>query len=92
MRVEVVYAVTGRFWSATLECAESTSVKTAICLARQQESFREAPIESIQHVSIWGETVELDHSLQDGDRIEILRKLTMDPMELRRLRASTEAN
>ena len=36
---------------------------------------------------IFGKRVELDHRLNDGDRVEIYRPLALDPKEARRRRA-----
>jgi uncharacterized protein len=40
-----------------------------------------------QTIGIWGRACALDARLQDGDRVELYRALTMDPNEARRLRA-----
>ena len=37
-------------------------------------------------VSVWGRRRPLDHSLRDGDRVEVCRPLLVDPKEARRLR------
>lgn len=34
----------------------------------------------------WGRVIDLDHPLADGDRLELLRPLRVDPKEARRLR------
>jgi putative ubiquitin-RnfH superfamily antitoxin RatB of RatAB toxin-antitoxin module len=36
---------------------------------------------------VFGKRVELDHRLNDGDRVEIYRPLALDPKEARRRRA-----
>ena len=41
--------------------------------------------------AIFGRRATLDAALHDGDRVEILRPLTIDPMEARRLRARKAA-
>jgi uncharacterized protein len=41
-------------------------------------------------VGVWGVLRELGHRLRDGDRVEIYRPLTVDPMEARRRRAQTQ--
>ena len=38
-------------------------------------------------IGVWGRACAPDTRLQDGDRVEIYRPLTMDPNEARRLRA-----
>ena len=37
-------------------------------------------------VAIWSRRVEVSEPLRDGDRVELLRPLTVDPMEARRRR------
>jgi len=41
----------------------------------------------ITGVAIFGERVERDTPLHDGDRVELLRPLLIDPKDARRLRA-----
>lgn len=38
-------------------------------------------------LGIWGRRAPLDQPVRDGDRIELYRPLTIDPMQARRLRA-----
>ena len=38
-------------------------------------------------IGIWGRAVSPGATLRDGDRVELYRRLTMDPQEARRLRA-----
>jgi uncharacterized protein len=38
-------------------------------------------------VAVWGQRATLQQALRDGDRIELLRPLQIDPKEARRLRA-----
>lgn len=37
-------------------------------------------------VGVWGKLCSLDHTLRDGDRVELYRPLTVDPKEARRQR------
>ena len=37
-------------------------------------------------VGIWGQQIEIDQELKDGDRLEIYRPLVVDPKAARRLR------
>jgi len=41
-------------------------------------------------VAVWGRRCKPQQRLQDGDRIELLRPLHVDPKEARRLRACKE--
>jgi len=38
------------------------------------------------HTAVWGKPVELTHTLKDGDRLEVLRPLRVDPKVARRER------
>lgn len=44
-------------------------------------------LEDVAGVAIFGERVERDARLHDGDRIELLRPLLIDPKDARRRRA-----
>src|SRR5690348_14040127 len=37
-------------------------------------------------LAVWGQACEPGHALRDGDRVEILRALEVDPMDARRER------
>lgn len=39
-----------------------------------------------QHIGIWGHKAERSEGLSHGDRVEVYRPLTVDPMEARRRR------
>lgn len=39
---------------------------------------------------VWGHKVQQDDVLQDGDRLEVYRALTVDPMEARRRRHAVQ--
>lgn len=41
---------------------------------------------TLRDVAIWGQRRRLDWVVQPGDRVEILRPLTVDPMQARRRR------
>ena len=85
MIVEVCYAVTDRATrievtlkaGATVADALATSdILIALSLDRQPLSY-----------AIFGRRATMDTVLGDGDRVEILRPLVVDPMEARRRRA-----
>ena len=90
MRVNVVYAIPQRFWSVDLTVDSGTKVQEAIELAKQHDEFAEITDVSTDAIAIWGERVDQDHELEEGDRIEILRPLVQHPMERRRNLARRE--
>ncbi|WP_367607538.1 RnfH family protein [Legionella sp. W05-934-2] len=63
---------------------EGTNVQLAIEMSGLFEHY---PNLSGQTYAIFGQVVAANTPLQAGDRIEILRPLTIDPMTKRRLRA-----
>ena len=51
-----------------------------------EKYFPELDASSIS-LAVYGELVDDDYHLQDGDRLEMLRELLLDPKEQRRRRA-----
>ena len=58
------------------------AIGAAGVLARRPEVAASPP-----DVGIWGRSCALTQPVQDGDRVEIYRPLTIDPKEARRVRA-----
>jgi putative ubiquitin-RnfH superfamily antitoxin RatB of RatAB toxin-antitoxin module len=85
MRVEVVYALAQEQDVLEVEVAEAASARDAIdacgILRRRAIDLRQVQL------GRFGRRIALDTRLRDGDRIEILRPLSLSPMEARRLRA-----
>lgn len=46
------------------------------------------PLDGIEGYAVFGERVKADASVSDGDRLELLRPLLLDPKEARRRRAA----
>ena len=49
------------------------------------------PLAGVQGQAVFGEVVQGDHLLQDGDRLELLLPLRIDPKQARRERAAARA-
>lgn len=81
----VCYATPQKQIEIPLNVEESCTVALAIKRSKILEKFPEIMLSNIA-VGIFGQRVKLDSNLQDGDRIEIYRPLTIDPKEARRLR------
>ncbi len=81
MRIEVIRAWPRRHEAVSLALTDGATVADALAAAEfpQQETYAA--------VAIHGETVALDRPLRDGDRVELLRPLLLDPKEARRRRA-----
>jgi uncharacterized protein len=80
IRVEVIQAWPRRHEARTLELPEGATVADALAAAAM-------PPEGHTAMAIYGETVTTTQPLHDGDRLELLRPLLLDPKEARRRRA-----
>ena len=81
MKIEVVYATAEGASAQELELPEGTTVQAAVAASR----FASTPVAGI---AIFGKAVNADRVLEDGDRIELLRALPVDPKDARRRRAA----
>lgn len=90
MRIEVVYALADRYWSVVVHVAASATVADVLALARIEDQISGLVIDS-KHLAIYSRPTTLNASLCDGDRIEILRPLLVDPKQSRRERARASA-
>lgn len=86
LSVHVVYAQAHDVWQVTLELPQGATVAQALEVSRFAASFPSYPGDA-PVVGVFGQTCSLDRILADGDRIEIYRPLTFDPMESRHRRA-----
>jgi uncharacterized protein len=80
IRVEVIQAWPRKYEAAYVDLAEGATVSEAIAAARLSQGDHVC-------VAVHGETAAGDQTLRDGDRVELLRALTIDPKEARRRRA-----
>lgn len=82
--VSVVYALPDRYWSADVRVPAVATVGEALRLAALDAPGMEiAP----ERLAVFGRPVTPASLLHDGDRIEILRPLAIDPKDARRQRA-----
>ena len=86
MKIEVIYALASEQKSFFVETTDKITVRQAIEKSKILETYLDLNIESIK-VGVYGEIVNLDDYVQDRDRIEIYRDLTIDPKKARMLRA-----
>jgi len=89
MKVEVVYAMQATQKIVELLLDEEATVHDAITKSGLAEIYTEIEV-PVTPVGIYGERVQYDTVLRDGDRVEIYRPLEVDPMEARRLRAKSQ--
>ncbi|MBK2295590.1 RnfH family protein [Francisella philomiragia] len=87
MKVEVIYALPNEQKSFYVESDDSLTVRQAIIESKILDAYSELDIIENLKVGIYGQMIDLDHVLEDRDRIEIYRNLTIDPKQARMLRA-----
>ncbi len=85
MNVGVCYAEAERQLWLRLEVPEGSDVKTAIELSGVLQQFPEIDLEQ-QKVGIFGKITALDAAVNEGDRVEIYRRITADPKQVKRRR------
>lgn len=86
MNVGICYAEAERQLWIRLEIPDGSTVGQAIELSGVLNQFPEIDLQT-QKVGIFGKISKLDAPVQEGDRVEIYRKITADPNEVKRRRA-----
>lgn len=84
--VEVCYARADVQAVVALKVAVGTTAKEAVGRSGLARRFPE--LDGSQPLGVYGKRVAEDYVLKEGDRVEILRPLTVDPKEARRRRAA----
>jgi putative ubiquitin-RnfH superfamily antitoxin RatB of RatAB toxin-antitoxin module len=85
--VSVVYALAERQEIVKLAIAEGTTVAQAVAQSELSRRFPEINSRPL-HCAIYSRAVDASYVVRDGDRIEILRPLLIDPKEQRRQAAA----
>jgi len=85
LRVTVAFCAPGVEDVSEVTLPPGSTVRDAIEAAQIQT--RRPHLRDPIDVGIWGRRCSIDQQLIDGDRVEIYRSLTIDPMEARRARA-----
>ncbi|WP_108472857.1 RnfH family protein [Rhodanobacter thiooxydans] len=86
IHVEVVYAGSGQPVRRRVALADGSTVMQAIAASGIVVMLPGDAIDPAR-LGIFAQKVAPDRLVQEGDRIEIYRPLTLDPMEARRRRA-----
>jgi len=81
IRVELVKAWPRRHRMATVELAEGSTVGDALAAAGWVLDAE------FVGLAVFGQATTLATAVRDGDRVELLRGLQLDPKQARRLRA-----
>ena len=79
MRIHVAQVNGDQVQLSEVEVQSGATVEVALKIAGITPSQKHS-------LAVWNERCDLDRELIDGDRIEILPPLTVDPMTARRLR------
>ena len=92
MKIEVAIALGPRqVATAQISSNDDINVQQAQAMALVQLGL--APeSKTVWAYAVWGKRVELTTPLKDGDRLELLRPLTVDPKEARRLRFNQQGS
>ena len=86
LQVQVVYALPDRQASVSIQLMPGATVTDAVTRSGLLKKFPDAATRPLA-CAIFGRAVPLDHQLRDGDRVEILRPLLVDPKQSRRAAA-----
>lgn len=89
--IEVAYAEPHKQSILKVEVEKGSTVQTAINQSGILTLFPQINLAK-QKVGIFSKTCELSDAVQQGDRIEIYRPLTIDPKEARRAKAKKIAS
>ncbi|WP_150049176.1 MULTISPECIES: RnfH family protein [Methylomonas] len=86
LHIEVAYATLEKQCVLELSLPVGCSAEQAIRASGILHIFPAIDL-TTQTIGIFGHICQLEQTLQDGDRVEIYRPLTQDPMAARRNRA-----
>ncbi|MBK9441125.1 MAG: RnfH family protein [Comamonadaceae bacterium] len=82
MKVSVAYALPDRQSWVDVEVPEQATVRDAIEISGIIRAFPSLDLSS-QKVGVFGKAVSLEARLEPGQRVEIYRPITADPIALR---------
>lgn len=83
IRVEVAFALPDKQRLVAVTLPTGATVADAILQSSMSRYFPDACLDELE-VGVWGRHVTREHVLSDGDRVDILRPLEIDPREARR--------
>ena len=87
MKIQVAYALAHRQLVIELDVPVGVTARTAVLTSGLECEFPELDLVVVP-IGVFGERVDDDTCLHDGDRVEVYRPLQLDPMEARRRRAA----
>ncbi|QWF70650.1 RnfH family protein [Methylomonas paludis] len=87
MNVGVCYAQADRQIWLKIDVPENSTIVEVVHISGILDQYPEIDLET-QKVGIFGKISKLDTVVKDGDRVEIYRKITADPQQVERRRAT----
>ena len=92
MRIEVMISMGPRqVLGVLVDCDEGVTAAEVKAIALQQLGLKTEEF-ALWRSAVWGKTVQTDTPLVQGDRLELLRSLLVDPKEARRLRFNQQGS
>jgi len=92
MKIEVLISMGPRQVQGVLvDCDEGSTAAQVKAIALQQLGSKIKGF-SLWRSAVWGKAVQTDTPLVQGDRLELLRPLLVDPKEARRLRFNQQGS
>ena len=88
IRVQLVYAQPEGYWRTEISLPEGAIVADALAQAAPALDVADIAVE-LGCLAVFGKTVEAKTRLHNGDRIELLRTLLVNPRDARTRRAAT---
>ena len=88
IRVQLVYAQPQDYWRLEVSLPEGAVVADALAEAAPALEVADIAVE-LGCLAVFGKTVEAKTRLRNGDRIELLRPLLVNPRDARTRRAAT---
>lgn len=85
--IEVIYALPDRCWRVPLRLPAGATVADALAAADLPARIPGVEVDP-EGLAIFGQATTPETRLHDGDRVEVLRPLQVDPKQARRRRAS----
>jgi len=82
-RLEVVFATPERQCLIEINVSPGSTCEEAVRLSGIGREFPDDSVETLP-IAVWGKAVARDKPVSDGDRIEILRPLVINPRDARR--------
>ncbi len=90
INIEVAYATAQQQWLLSLQLESGSTAADAVTMAVKSGQLPQGLSLDDLAVGVWSKVLKSPQTyrLQAGDRVELYRPLTLDPMEIRKARAA----